>query len=222
MIQGCVVIVFAKAPTPGRVKTRLAAAIGEEAAASLAARMLDETLKQAVASGLGPVELCCDPDSAHPAFQQARERHGVVLTRQSQGDLGLRMKVALDCALHSYRCALLIGTDCPQLDAGHLRAAADMLSERPAAFIPTLDGGYVLVGLSAMIPEIFEGIDWSTERVMRQTQSQLDRLGRIAGMLAPLADVDEPKDLGLVPEEWLEGSGMPANRTTHPDSGIDR
>lgn len=208
MRQDCAVIVFAKAPEPGRVKTRLAAAIGDDAAANLAARMLDETLRQAVAAEIGPVELCCDPDCSHPAFLRARELHGVALTRQAEGDLGARMRRALERTLQDHARALLIGTDCPQLDAAHLREAANALRELPAAFIPVLDGGYVLVGLSRMIPELFEGIDWSTERVMRQTQERMDRLGVAVGTLAPLADVDEPQDLGLVPEAWLSGLGI--------------
>lgn len=203
MSRDCAVIVFAKAPVPGRVKTRLAAAIGGHAAARLASRMLDETLKQAVASGVGPVELCCDPDESHPAFLQAREIHGVALTRQAEGDLGARMREALERALRSHARALLIGTDCPQLHKGHLRAAAGMLLERSAVFMPTFDGGYFLVGLSTAIPGLFDGIDWSTDRAMRQTRAHLDRLGIAAGMLAAIADIDEPKDLHLVPEEWL-------------------
>jgi len=214
MSRDCAVIVFAKAPVPGRVKTRLAATIGEIPAARLAARMLDRTLKQAVASDIGPVELCCEPDCTHRTFQQAVKRYGIALNLQVEGDLGIRMHCALARVLLSHPRALLIGTDCPQLGSEHLRQAASMLRDRPAVFIPSLDGGYVLVGLSAAIPEIFKDIDWSTERVMRQTKAHLDRLGIISGMLPPLADVDEPDDLTRIPSTWMTGLTTPASQRT--------
>lgn len=204
MKRDCAIIVFAKAPVAGYAKTRLAGTIGSEAAARLAARMLHETLRQAVAADIGPVELCCAPNDTHAEFRLARKRYGVVLTQQGEGDLGVRMRNALERAFRLHQHALLIGTDSPQIDPDRLRGAAHLLQSRQAVFIPTTDGGYFLVGLSRMIPELFTDIAWSTPQVMRQTQERLEKVGIAYGMLPSLSDIDEPKDLHLVPQSWWD------------------
>lgn len=204
MNSPCALIVFAKAPVPGYAKTRLARAIGDEAAARLARRMLAETVGNAVAAGVGPVELCCAPDDRHPAFLGAAATHGLALTRQGDGDLGARMHRALERALRSHPRALLIGTDAPGLGPRQLRDAARLLRSHEAVFGPAADGGYVLAGLSRPQPGLFEQIAWSTPHVMAQTRARACRLGLALGELPTLADVDEPEDLIHVPKEWLE------------------
>lgn len=203
MTSSCALIVFAKAPVPGYVKTRLARAIGDEAAARLAQRMLMETLGNAAAAGIGPVELCCAPDDSAPILRAAAAAHGICLTRQGVGDLGARMQRALARSLCKHSRALLIGTDAPGLGPAELRAAAGLLTSHSAVFTPAVDGGYVLVGLSAPQPALFDGIEWSTPRVMAQTRERARSLGLVLGELPPLADVDEPEDLVHVPREWL-------------------
>ena len=217
----CAVIVFAKAPVPGLVKTRLVPALGQAGAARLALRMLHETLAHAVQAGMGPIELCCAPDAAHPALIEAAARAGALLTEQGDGDLGQRMQRALARRLACNSRALLVGTDCPALDAAQLRQAARYLETRPAVFGPTFDGGYALVGLSAPLmarkgascragpspgnfADLFDGIDWSTPRVMSQTRERLARLQWDAAELPVLHDIDEPADLAHVPTTWQD------------------
>jgi hypothetical protein len=201
--DGCALIIFAKAPVPGFAKTRLAKKIGDADAARLAARMLTETVKQAVEAAVGPVELCCAPDTAHPAFDLARTTYGVTLSCQGEGDLGARMQRALERALQHHRRALLIGTDAPRLDAAYLRTAAAALLAQPAVFAPTADGGYALVGLAQAIPSLFQDITWSTSVVMQQTRQRLAAAHLAACELATLHDVDEEEDLIHVPPDWL-------------------
>lgn len=198
----CAVIVFAKAPVPGTVKTRLIPAIGDVAAARLAARMLRETVRQAVQAEIGPVELCCAPDCTHPDFLALRDTYGVTLTQQGDGDLGGRMHRALARTLQQHPCAVLIGTDAPQLDADLLRHAARLLRSQPAVFAPAADGGYVLVGLTQAQPSLFAHIAWSTDQVMHQTRVRLAALGINGIDLPTLHDVDEPDDLVHVPDDW--------------------
>lgn len=204
MKPDCVVIVFAKAPVPGFAKTRLAAAIGDERAARLAGRMLDETLRQTLAAAVGPVELCCAPDASHAVFEQAGISYPVRLTEQGDGDLGVRMRRACERALERHAQVLLIGTDAPQLRAEHLHQAASMLASHDAVFVPVWDGGYVLVGLSRGEHMPFAGIAWGTSQVMRQTRERLADLGMRWMEMPALHDVDEPEDLVHVPAEWLE------------------
>jgi rSAM/selenodomain-associated transferase 1 len=203
MKQDCKIIVFAKAPVAGFAKTRLARVIGDQAAALLAARMLQETVAQAVATNLGPVELCCAPDMSHAQFLHEREKHGLVLSEQGEGDLGQRMCRAFERALQQHQRVLLIGTDAPDLRAAQLIVAAHALHEHGAVFAPAHDGGYVLVGLSRPMPALFDGVAWSTSQVMSQTRSKLAELGESWFELPALHDVDEAQDLVHVPESWM-------------------
>lgn len=201
---GCAVIVFAKAPLPGYAKTRLEPVLGPQGAARLAARMIEETLKRAIAAEVGPVELCCAPDASHWKFQQAAALHGIALTAQGAGDLGERMNRALTRSLKNHRRVVLIGTDVPDLGPVQLREAAQALLSQPAVFAPAVDGGYVLVGLAQPMPLLFRGIAWSTRDVMTQTRQRLNKLGVTATELALMRDVDEAEDLAYLPREWLD------------------
>jgi rSAM/selenodomain-associated transferase 1 len=200
----CTVIVFAKAPRAGQVKTRLISALGAEGAASLAARLLDATLEHAMAAGIGPVDLCVTPDCHHAAFRAAVARHSLTLSEQGDGDLGARMARAFQRVLvrESSR-ALLIGTDVPALDADCLRAAALALDECDAVFGPAADGGYTLVGLKQPAPGLFTGMQWSHDAVMAQTRERLAALELKHVELPVLHDIDEPDDLQHLNENLL-------------------
>lgn len=204
------VIVFAKAPLPGLAKTRLAPALGAPGAAALAARLLRHAVQQARAAGLGPVEICCAPDSGHVLFAELARQHGLALTLQGEGDLGQRMdrafKRVLGQAVQGHgqgQGALLMGIDAPALDAPRLRQAAAALARSPAVFVPALDGGYALVGLRQPAPCCFEAMAWSTPQVMQHTRRRLQAAGLGWAELAPVADIDEPCDLHHLPAGWL-------------------
>jgi glycosyltransferase A (GT-A) superfamily protein (DUF2064 family) len=106
-------------------------------------------------------------------------------------------------ALDQHDRAILIGTDAPCLDASMLQAAALALASHDAVFVPALDGGYVLVGLTQAQPEIFADIPWSTAHVMAETRIRARRAGLQWLELEPVADVDEPRDLEHLPPGWL-------------------
>lgn len=199
------IIVFAKAPVPGLAKTRLAPALGVAGAAALAERMLHHALVQAVASGVGPVELCAAPDASHPALRAGAAEHGASLAEQGPGDLGQRMHRALARSLARHGRALLIGTDAPALGADVLRQASQGLHDHDAVFVPALDGGYALVGLRRADPRWFAGMRWSHDRVMDETRGRLRAAGIRWAELPPVADIDEPADLVHLPPGWLEG-----------------
>ena len=202
----CTLIVFAKAPLPGYAKTRLAKKIGDQAAAKLATRMLQAAVEQAVLADLGQVELCCSPDTTHPAFIALQQRYGITLTEQGEGDLGQRMARALQRALEQHDYALLTGTDAPGLDAAYLRQAQAALAKTPVVFAPTFDGGYALVGVSKSarqsIPRLFSEITWSTEAVLRQSRERLAEQALLHTELTQLHDIDEAEDLIHVPTTW--------------------
>lgn len=202
MSGACAVVVLAKAPLPGYAKTRLIPALGAEAAAALAGRMIGHAVAQARGAGLGDVTLACAPGVGHALFEQLAAAHGVQLVPQGEGDLGARMSRALEIALQTHDRALLIGTDAPAVDAAMLRGAAALLVDHDAVFIPAFDGGYVAVGLRRPAPAIFAGMVWSTDRVLRDTRERVRHAGLRHAEMAPVADIDEPGDLAHLPPSW--------------------
>jgi rSAM/selenodomain-associated transferase 1 len=184
------IVIFAKQPAPGQVKTRLIPALGANGAARLAAEMLERTIAEALATGF-EVELCGDPDPAS-------WYHGPAETAaQGEGDLGERLARAARRVIERGPL-LLIGTDCPGLDRLHLSAASASLATHDAVIHPAQDGGYVLLGLSRFDRSIFDGIAWSTPTVAAETIARIVALGWSLDLRETLRDVDEPGDLGLV------------------------
>jgi rSAM/selenodomain-associated transferase 1 len=190
-------MVFAKAPTPGRVKTRLVPALGERAAAALHRQLAERTLCTALAAGLGQVELWCAPGTNDAFFAACAKQHGVGLCAQGEGDLGTRMARALEFALAQGSPGLLIGSDCPALTAEYLReAAAALVNGCDAVIGPAEDGGYVLIGLArSPAAPLFEDIAWGSATVMQETRTRLASLNWCWRELATLWDVDRPEDL---------------------------
>ena len=190
--------VFAKAPVPGEVKTRLARTLGDDAAAAAYRELVERTLAtvdEARERGIvAAVELWCAPDVTHPALAEWSRCHGATLHRQQGGDLGERMRNALASALARGDVPMLIGTDCPAIDADYLASASSALDTHDAVFGPVEDGGYALVGLARDV-DAFTGIAWSTPSVMAGTRATLQRSGTRWRELPTLWDVDTAEDL---------------------------
>ena len=198
------ILVFAKAPIPGEVKTRLIPALGAAGAAALHERLVDRTLATAAAAAVGPVELCCAPDASHPVLAALAAAHGAILTEQGPGDLGDRMHAAFRRALAGAPAAIAIGCDCPALAPRHLREAALALDDGyDATLAPAEDGGYVLIGLTHAAATLFDRVRWGEPSVMAQTRERLAALGWRWRELETLWDVDRPEDY-----ERLLASGL--------------
>src|SRR5690606_4631613 len=112
------------------------------------------------------------------------------------------MHQAFERALATHRKALLIGTDAPALTSAVLQAAEQALERHEAVFVPALDGGYALVGLTHPLPTLFHRIPWSTPQVMSETRARARQAGVQWVELAPVADIDDPPDLAHLPEAW--------------------
>lgn len=194
------VLVFARAPVPGRVKTRLAVAIGDQRAAALQAELLTRAVATAVDARVGPVTLCCLPDPAHACFKRAAADHGVALATQTGDDLGERMYRSLSAALAHSAAVMVIGCDCPFIDAGYLRQAAALLAREdvPVVIGPAVDGGYVLLGVSRLDASLFGDMPWGSDQVLATTRERLRTLGWPWRELPPLNDIDRPEDLSLL------------------------
>jgi uncharacterized protein len=187
----CPLIIFAKTPVPGQVKTRLIPALGPEGACALYQKLLRHTLEQ-TRDWPGERLLYCAPDTQDPLLQTLALEHQLTLRTQQGDDLGERMARAL--AEHSDG-ALLIGTDCPLLDYNHLTAAQQALIEHDVAIIPSEDGGYVLIGQRAPHPAPFTRMRWSHADVLRDTRTRLHDAGLSLWLGPTLWDLDEPQDL---------------------------
>ena len=200
------VIVFAKAPRPGAVKTRLVPALGAAGAARLHERLVDRTLATVAAAGLGPFELCGDP-AGDPFLAACAAAHGARVTEQGPGDLGARMERAFARALAAAPAVLGVGCDCPALAPAHLRAArAALAAGHDAVLVPAEDGGYVLIGLARMDSSLFGGIRWGGADVLAQTRARLAALGWRSLELDALWDIDRPEDLArLAGDRLLDG-----------------
>jgi uncharacterized protein len=193
--SGCPLLIMAKAPVAGAVKTRLVPSLGKEGAARLHQRLVERTLQTALKCGLKPIELCCAPSCEHPFFQSCARRFGVALAEQGKGDLGERMYRTLLRAIERHGAAVLIGTDCPSLTANHVQAAARALClGHDAVFSPAEDGGYVLIGVRRVSRRLFDAIAWGTGTVMATTRERLQELRLRWTELPTRWDVDRPED----------------------------
>lgn len=207
------IVIIAKAPVPGFCKTRLIPALGEQGAALLAQRMLVHTVDTALAARLGAVELCITP--ARQAFDWSALAlpEGLEWTEQGEGDLGARMARASQRVTADGTPILLIGTDCPALDAALLRQAAEALRQHDASMVPTLDGGYALLGLRHHHPCLFEDMPWSTADVAALTRQRAAQRGLRLHSLPTLHDIDEPHDLRWLPAAWRAHLPQPSPNT---------
>ncbi|MGH8613788.1 MAG: TIGR04282 family arsenosugar biosynthesis glycosyltransferase [Gammaproteobacteria bacterium] len=206
--RGSVLLIFAKAPIAGRVKTRLIPATGPGKAAALHAGMVLHTLHTAQRSGSDTIELWCYPQAQHPFFRLCRKRFGVVLKTQHGQNLGARIVHAVRDALKRYRRAIVIGTDCPELCVRDLKQAGEWLAGPYAAVLgPCEDGGYFLIGLRRPLPALFRDMAWGGSEVLETTRLRLGRLGVPWAELPLRWDLDRPQDLSRWRNKCRFGAG---------------
>jgi len=192
-------VVFVKHPAPGTVKTRLAAAVGPEAAASLY-RALAERVLEATTPRAGEYERLVFFDPPEALAEMRAWLPGVRLVAQSAGDLGARLTdaTARAFARGASRVAV-VGTDAPGLARDTVVAALEALDAADVAMGPTEDGGYYLLALRQPRPELFAGIAWSTPSVASDTRARAAAAGLLVHELPVLRDVDTLEDVRL---EW--------------------
>lgn len=204
-------LIFAKAPVPGRVKTRLAATYGRQGAAIIYRKLLRQTLVHAVAAKAAPVELWVSPGRAHPWLAERAHELGIDLRVQPPGDLGQRMQRVLRTTLHRASFAALIGADCAALPPWLLQQAFDRLACGAQAVLgPAEDGGYVLLGLRRPQPLLFQAMHWSSPGVLAATRKRFRRLGLHWEELPLSFDIDRTTDLRRLRREYGSAIGSAA------------
>ncbi len=204
------IVIFARAPKLGEVKTRLAQSIGDERALALYEAFLDDTC--GLPPGLGARRvLAVAGDVDHPRVAHLAKSQGLAVEPQGEGDLGERMARAV--AAHVARGpVVLIGSDAPTLPRAHLHQALDELMAHDVVVGPSDDGGYYLIGARVNAPELFADVRWSTGDVLATTLARL--AGRSHALLPPWHDVDSADDLSRLERELssLPPSVAPATR----------
>jgi uncharacterized protein len=192
-------IIFTRYPEPGKTKTRLIPALGDFGAANLQKQMTEYTIFQ-VKDLQKTTAISFEVRFAGGNLQLMQDWLGLSLVYKSQGegDLGERMRRSLFDAFQSgMEQVIIIGTDCPGVNSQLLASAFEQLRTFNIVLGPALDGGYYLIGLRHLIPELFANIDWGTHQVLQQTVDIAQKLGLSHIYLPLLSDVDHPEDLPI-------------------------
>ena len=193
--MGTSLIIFAKSPIPGKVKTRLTPYITPTEAAELYQAFITDIVSNTYKLKCEQVAIAYTPSNAEATFHSICG-HSVDYLPQKGNNLGERMKNAF---MYSFdkgsKRTVIIGTDSPTLPSSYIQKAFDALKEVPVTVGPTFDGGYYLIGLSGQNDAIFDGIDWSTSKVFGQTLTRIQAINKQLYVLPPWYDVDTPDNL---------------------------
>lgn len=187
--------VFAKAPVPGEVNTRLIPHIGVELATSLQDELIQCRLDALTKSKLCKVQLWCSPDTDSAYFKTCRKRYHVELIEQVGNNLGERMHNAVQYGLQEYSHVIIIGTDAPALTVEQIAEAMDHLEQgNDVVIVPAEDGGYVLIGMNNNNAAVFDSVVWGSSQVYEKTISNISAAGLKLSTLQPCWDIDRVED----------------------------
>lgn len=210
MKQENVLIIFVKAPIPGTVKTRLQPKLTPEQSLSLYMAMGEDLVSHFRNAGSFDLQIHFWPPDAEAELHQWLGTD-LSYVAQNKGDLGSKMHLAFSHAFdQGYHRAVIIGSDLPTLNNGHIRYAFQQLENHDVVLGPTDDGGYYLIGLRALYPGLFENVKWSTGQVWPQTLKNVRKNGLRLAQLPRETDVDT---IAEVLKLW--------KRLNQPGPGVD-
>lgn len=189
--------IFAKAPVPGRAKTRTQTLLSAEQAGQLQGCLTRDTL--AMSRGRARRVLYVAEGLDHPFLVELAAAEEVAREPQRGDDLGARMATALrECGAEAGAPVCIIGTDSPHLPPEVLDQAFAALARVPVVLGPAGDGGYYLIGARGPLPPIFDQMRWGTEEVLAETLRRLEAAGLPYELLPFWYDIDLPADLRLL------------------------
>lgn len=189
--QTAPLIVFAKTPLAGQVKTRLQPNCTPSQSAEIAMIFIRETLSNAIDVWDGQIILATWPTCDHPAIRALLAEFSIECVLQCEGDLGAKMHHALDC--FGYPAAIL-GSDVPHMTSQNLQNAQRLLSQGKNVLGPSLDGGYYLIGLQQSHKDVFVNMPWSSDQVLKRTLA-MTQGGSDFILLDEINDIDTWDDL---------------------------
>ena len=185
---------FLKAPVMGEVKTRIAETVGPAEAFEIYHSLVNITLNNINNIKEIETELCVLGDLNNPGVRAWSEDFGFPTRAQLGDDLGERMACALSQSIEAGYRALLVGADCPELNADYVRAGVAALDEADIVFGPVEDGGYCLIGMKRSCKEVFTNIPWGSASVLRDSINAAQNAGRTVALLDTIWDVDYIRD----------------------------
>lgn len=189
-------LIFVKYPEPGKVKTRLAKNIGSENAAILYRKMAESIIYELSKLTDYKKIIFFDPPDRKKDVVGWLKFNGLSFISQEGNSLGEKMSNAFSHAFSLGAAnAVVVGTDCPQIATETIEKAFEKLETSDVVIGPSYDGGYYLLGLRRLIPELFYDIDWGTNLVFDQTMKRLRRDRIKSECLEMLRDVDTVEDL---------------------------
>lgn len=203
--RACAVAIFARAPSPGRAKTRLIPLLGAQGAANFQAALIADTLRKVATRSRHAARYLFVAGRSFPV-PSALARFTVV--HQHGADLGERLVGAFRQLLARHQAAVVIGTDSPALPARNLHQARRELSVCDAVLGPCPDGGFYLIGLRCLPAGLFRKVRWGSRFAFRDVLRNLLRNGLACSVLDPIPDVDRPADVHAVAAQLARRPGL--------------
>lgn len=202
MEKSKLLLLFVRNPELGKVKTRLAASVGPETALEVYLHLLQHTKQVTQDLPVDKLVYYAGGVNEQDVWPNSRYKK----REQAEGDLGARMQAAFaDAFLEGYTSVVIIGSDCLQLTPEIIMRAYKELETHEVVIGPALDGGYYLLGMNCLYPQLFHNKHWSTERVFSETIQDLQRMHLPYALLPRLSDIDQVEDLD---EELLRNFGL--------------
>lgn len=195
-------ILFAKQPIPGEVKTRLQPDYSPEQSAHIAEFLIRDTVKLATTNWPSDVYLYGAPGADHPLFRRLADEFHLHLATQAVGNLGLKMLTALRQGIERSGAAAVLGCDVPHCRGAVLELAHEKLACGGNVIGPTEDGGYYFIGLQQAPAALFEDIEWGGSQVVETTLLRAQQLGIVFEVLPKLTDIDTGDDLWITAHQY--------------------
>jgi rSAM/selenodomain-associated transferase 1 len=188
-------IIFTRYPELGKVKTRMIPALGGKGSQELHRKLAEYTLRKlAVLTNFLSLSICYHGGDEEKMRSWLGEHHSYCSQRGK--DLGEKMQNAFtDGFAQGMTAIAIIGTDCPEIGEKLILEAFAALKTHDLVLGPAADGGYYLIGLKQVFPELFQSIPWGTGGVLAETQKIAAQLALTTAYLPILADIDRPEDL---------------------------
>lgn len=204
-------VIFTRVPLAGRTKTRLTPVYTPEEAAEIHGALLGDVVERSLRALAGKAEVRLAWSEQPPQAVSREIDPGLRQEIQPPGSLGERMALTIQRALQAgHRRVAILGSDAPTLPGDHLVVAFEALGRRDVVLGPASDGGYYLIGMSRLHPEIFQNMSWGTGEVLKVTRRRLRQAGVGWEELGAWRDVDTPADVSRL---WKELLRM---RKSHP------
>ncbi len=195
IFPNAVILIFAKAPVPGKVKTRLG--LSGNLSATVFSNLLVQMVDGALCDDIAHVQLCVAGDTQHPFIQKLSNHYPLFVSKQVGDDLGERMDNAIQEALKKYQSVILVGADCLAITGQDYFDAFEYLQAEQSTVViqPALDGGYVMVASNCPCTPLFKQVSWGTNQVLKQTLVNAKAMLVKIKLLKAVSDIDYLEDI---------------------------